>query len=1089
MSKTAAKTKDKGGKHTAGRGKKVFLLGMVFLMIFLVIVGVSVYTVWAFLGKRQVLLYQRQINETAQEISSWFIYNSQIVAEQKAAIEIGDNYESGHLQHYMDSVKANYDEDNTIYDIFFLSTDGELYASSGFTPAPDDDMLSRVWYVNAVEKGGICYAAPYQLKYNDGYVITISTAIHDSKGRLRGVLAVDISADTLTDYVNGRELAENSYYFLLDRDLRIITHPCEGYGYTNGHPMSIYSIIGAPYGDLADELTGRGEAEFISAKPDYDGKTRVLFTDTITGCDWYLVGAVDSGLFFKTLAIMVTMLVFLFSLFSVGAAILSNIYAGRLIKDLNAANEAANEANETKSTFLANMSHEIRTPINAVIGMNEIILRENTDPTINDYALDIASASRSLTAIINDVLDFSKIESGKLEIVENEFNIASLINDIVNMSMSRLGEKDLEIIVNADPNVPAGIIGDEMRIRQIVINMMTNGIKYTREGHVTLTVTCTKQSYGINLDISVRDTGIGITEENLEKLFQSFSQVDTKRNRSIEGTGLGLAITKRLVTQMGGFINVRSRYGLGSEFSVSIPLRVSDPQPFISLKEPEKIHAAMLFSLDHLSMRTASECISIMIQTAEMLSIDSKLCTDINMLRGYADEGLTHIFTDRKNYLENKEYFNSIAHRTVVTVVQGRSNSVKLPENVRCIYKPFYSVSAAAVINNDHTEGMFNDRRKATRAFTAPDARILIVDDNTVNLKVAAGLMKPYRMGITTADSGRKALDIIRERHDFNIIFMDHMMPEMDGVECTAQIRKLPGDYFHTVPIVALTANTVNNSRQMFLSSGFDDFLAKPIDLSMLDRLLRKYIPRELRNKTVQKESAAEAAETMAVDRRHHEAPPVEQKQETAGQKLFDPELGIGYTAGDKELYLEILTEYARQGEEMRSILTQTFEGKDWKNYVIKVHALKSTSLNIGAKTLSELAKKLELSGKAGEYEPILAEHDTLMGMYADVLAQTLAYLKENGREITAAVQEEPSAQTEEISPEELAALIDSFKEACDSFDGTLACEIAEKAAGKSVKGVPIGETFAAAKKMAEECDYDMAAGEAEKLRSVTGGM
>ena len=1088
VSKTSAKTKDNGGKHAAGRGKKIFLLGMVFLMIFLVIVGVSVYMVWAFLGKRQVLLYQRQINETAQEISSWFIYNSQIVAEQKAAIEINDNYDSDYLQSYMDSVAAGYDEEHTISDIYFLSTEGELAAASHYAVTPDDDLRSRLWYVNAVEKEGICYVTPYQMKTSDDYVITISTAIHDSNGRLRGVLAVDISADTLIDYVNCRELAENSYYFLLDRDLKIITHPNEGYRYENGQPMSIYSIKGEPYEELADELSGSSDKEFIAAKPDYDGKTRVLFTDTVIGCDWYLVGAVDSALFFKVLAVMVTMLVLLFSVFTAGAVILTNMYARRLIRALNTATEAANEANETKSTFLANMSHEIRTPINAVIGMNEMILRENTDPTINDYALDIASASRSLTAIINDVLDFSKIESGKLEIVENEFNIASLINDIVNMSMSRLGEKDLEIFVNADPSVPAGLIGDEMRIRQIVINMMTNGIKYTREGHVTLTVTCTKQSYGINLDISVRDTGIGITEENLEKLFQSFSQVDTKRNRSIEGTGLGLAITKRLVTQMGGFINVRSQYGLGSEFSVTIPLRVSDPQPFISIKEPEKIHAAMLFTLDHLSMRTASECISIMIQTSNMLGIDTKLCSDINMLRGYADEGLTHIFTDRKNYLENKEYFNSIAHRTVITVVQGRSNSVKLPENVRCIYKPFYSVSAAAVINNDHTEGMFNDRRKAARAFTAPAARILIVDDNPVNLKVAAGLMKPYQMNITTVDSGQKALDTIKDRHDFNIVFMDHMMPEMDGVECTAQIRKLPGEYFRTVPIIALTANTVNNSRQMFLSSGFDDFLAKPIDISMLDRLLRKYIPRELRNKTVQEEIVSEPAETIAGDRRHHEAPPVEQKQEASAQVLFDPELGISYTAGDKELYLEILTEYARQGEEMRSILTQTFEGRDWKNYVIKVHALKSTSLNIGAKTLSELAKKLELTGKAGEYEPILAEHDTLMGMYADVLAQTLAYLKENGREISPVVQEEPSAQMEEISPEELVSLIDSFKEACDSFDGTLAGEIAGRAAGRSVKGVPIGKAFAAAGKMAEECDYDMAAEEAEKLRSLAGG-
>ena len=215
------------------------------------------------------------------------------------------------------------------------------------------------------------------------------------------------------------------------------------------------------------------------------------------------------------------------------------------------------------------------------------------------------------------------------------------------------------------------------------------------------------------------------------------------------------------------------------------------------------------------------------------------------MLREYADEGLTHIFTDRKSYLENKEYFNSIAHRTVITVVQGRANSVKLPENIRCIYKPFYSVSAAAVINNDHTEGMFNDRRKAARAFTAPEAKVLIVDDNLVNLKVAAGLMKPYQMNIVTVDSGIKALATLKNRRDFNIIFMDHMMPEMDGIEAMKLMKQTAHIKNRDTRFVALTANAVSGAREMYLSAGFSDYLSKPVDSKALERAIRDYLPPE----------------------------------------------------------------------------------------------------------------------------------------------------------------------------------------------------------------------------------------------------
>lgn len=258
--------------------------------------------------------------------------------------------------------------------------------------------------------------------------------------------------------------------------------------------------------------------------------------------------------------------------------------------------EEARQAERYKSEFLANMSHEIRTPMNAIVGMCELILRENDlGESVRENCFNIQASGRSLLAIINDILDFSKIESGKMELINDEFNIASTLNDVIIMSEARKGDKKIEIFVNSDPNIPRGLVGDEVRIRQVMINLMTNAVKFTEHGSVTLTVSHTKQDYGINLFVAVKDTGIGITEENIEKLFTSFRQVDTKKNRSVEGTGLGLAISKQLVTQMGGFINVKSEYGVGTEFRFVIPLKVKDERPIVEVKQPQNIRAVGFF--------------------------------------------------------------------------------------------------------------------------------------------------------------------------------------------------------------------------------------------------------------------------------------------------------------------------------------------------------------------------------------------------------------------------------------------------------------------------------------------------------------
>ncbi|MCI5751346.1 MAG: ATP-binding protein [Oscillospiraceae bacterium] len=726
--------------------------------------------------------------------------------------------------------------------------------------------------------------------------------------------------------------------------------------------------------------------------------------------------------------------------------------------------EEARQAERYKSDFLANMSHEIRTPMNAIVGMCELILRENgLSESVRENCFNIQTSGRNLLAIINDILDFSKIDSGKMELIYDEFNIASTLNDVINMSEARKGSKKIDIIVNADPNIPRGLVCDEVRLRQVIINLMTNGIKYTEQGFVTLTVSQTKQDYGINLFVSVADTGIGITEENIEKLFTSFRQVDTKKNRSVEGTGLGLAISKRLITQMGGFISVKSEYGKGSEFRFAIPVKVSDDRPFITIKDSEKVHSLGFFGTTDRDRQYKN----IFIDMGRRLGVDFKYTSDPDRLKEMTDSGsFTHVFAGKEEYISNSDFFDGLSEKTKVFVIQERIDAITLPDTIKCIYKPFYVLSVASALNNENIVINLSERRGADIRFIAPKARILIVDDNAINLKVAAGLMQPYHMQIMTAESGPAAIRMLRSK-DIDLVFMDHMMPEMDGIEATKIIRDMDGDYYKKLPIVALTANAVNGVKEMFIREGLNDFLAKPIEISALDRILRAYLPGEY------KQSPA-TAEYGKNDRRSGN------RANSGGPKMFDPDKGLMYTGGDDSVYREILSLYVKKGPEKIEYIGGLYDKKDWKNYIIEVHALKSTSLSIGAEKLSALAKELEAAGKSGNYRTIDRKNDALLKMYGNVIDIAKEYL--GGNDESSEEQSLEDAGLTEISAELLSELIQKAKDACGSFDGDAMSEIAEKAEAYSHNGEPLKKYFGRAAELAEDFEYESAAAEIEKL-------
>lgn len=493
---------------------------------------------------------------------------------------------------------------------------------------------------------------------------------------------------------------------------------------------------------------------------------------------------------------------------------------------------------EEKAKFLASMSHEIRTPINAVLGMNELILREAQSDNILEYASNIESSGNHLLSLVNDILDFSKIEAGHMEILPVEYMTSSLINDAVSIISSRIKKKGLKFTVEVDPKLPITLKGDELRIRQVIINLLTNAVKYSEKGQVVLKL---GQKYeiqkGFLLVVTVKDTGIGIKKEDQEKLFDSFARVDALKNRGVEGTGLGLTITKRIVDQMGGNIKLISTYGKGSEFTIEIPQIVVDRKPIGKFE-----------------------------------------------------------------------------------------------------------------ITNNYQTRIINYRN----LFTAPEARVLVVDDNNMNLAVFKGLLKKTKATIDIARSGREAIDkVITTSYD--VIYLDHMMPEMDGVETLQKMREL--GLVAGVPVIALTANAIDGAKEQYMELGFEDYLAKPVDGNDLEENLMKWLPQ---SKIIKNKKGIE--------------------------DILDQKVGMSNCGEDEEFYKEMVGMYIN-GDKSEELI-RYYEEKDWDNYRIVIHSLKSTSMTIGAVSLSEKAREQEMAVKNMDMESIEDNHKVILAEYAKLLEE-----------------------------------------------------------------------------------------------------
>ena len=608
---------------------------------------------------------------------------------------------------------------------------------------------------------------------------------------------------------------------------------------------------------------------------------------------------------------------------------------------IQAISERAIAASQAKTSFLSNMSHEIRTPINAILGMNEMIMRESNeaDSDIRMYSQNIKTAGNTLLGIVNDILDFSKIEEGKLEIINVDYDLSSAVNDLVNMIKTRLDDKGLYLKLDFDKTTPRMLHGDEIRVKQVITNILSNAAKYTEKGSVTFCVSYEKvedDPNSIDLKVSVRDTGIGIREEDIEKLFSRFERIEEKRNRSIEGAGLGMNITQMLLEMMGSSLVVESEYGVGSEFSFTIRQKVVKWEPLGDYEETWK--------------------------------------QSVKEMAAYKEK------------------------------------------------------------------------------FVAPEADILVVDDNSLNLMVFTSLLKRTQIRIDKCMSGDEGIALALKKH-YDVIFLDHMMPEKDGVETLHELKAAAPNPNADTPYICLTANAISGAREEYINAGFNDYLTKPINTDALEEMLIRYLPEDKVQRTEAQEDSSQADNTQEIP------------EALAGLGDIGIDIAAGIeSSGSLDVYISVLNVFCRSIDGNKAEIEEHYVASDFENYTIKVHALKSSARIIGAMELGEEAQALENAGKSNDIAYIREHHDAFIERYLAIKEPLENAL---GRHEETEKADKPIADSALLS-----AVYDEMKSAAADMDIDTLEQILDEMKDYSIPEEE-KELFDALKNAVQEIDYD----------------
>ena len=813
---------------------------------------------------REVDAYESQLSKWMEEQTSVVISFTNVIA---ANPELFENYDDA--VRILNDYAKKYPDISVCYIANPYNEHQVIMNNRWESPDPNWRVDQRQWYIDTLKSNENCtVSAPYHDDQTGLYCLTVSKKIYGKNGEFLGIFAADIFLDKLIHILDA-SYTQESYAFLVDKNGVIISHPNRNYQMNTKRNIKIedteYGKIYLNEGEIfVIEDHNAAKMACLSKQNDIS-----KFTVIVAQSWWEIYGSiVKLGILF-----IVLLIICIVSVIVLIEKILN--WQSEVNRKLKLAAKEAILAGKARSQFFAQMSHEIRTPLNAVLGMNELILRESINPAILEYAENIQSAGRTLLGLINSILDFSKIESGQMKIVPVNYETAILINDLVTMASERASKKGLDLMVEIDKKLPHLLFGDDLRIRQVITNILTNAIKYTPKGSVNFSVKMiSADDENTEILVQVKDTGIGIKAEDIGKLSISFTRLDEEKNRNIEGTGLGIAIVQKLLVMMGSKLEVESEYGKGSTFYFTLNQKIVDKTPIE------------------------------------------------NYRRSNSGE---KIVTER----QNKTYFN------------------------------------------------------------AAGAKILVVDDNSMNLKVIRGILKYNEIVPDLAEGGLECLELVKKKV-YDIIFLDHMMPEMDGLEV---LKKIKAEHLaDDTIIIALTANAISGAREFYLQKGFNDYLTKPINPGELDLILKKYLAKILEERKIQVAEKVETAEKI-FEETEDTFTHLEKKLLAEICPEINLEIAMEHCMGSREFFIEMVQEFFN-GNKIAEI-NKCYAAEDWKNYRILVHALKSTSLVIGAEKFSEQAKAQEFAAKENRIDDLKKNHDNLIISYENLLNQIGNWLKE----------------------------------------------------------------------------------------------
>ncbi|MDR1660277.1 MAG: response regulator [Desulfovibrio sp.] len=874
------------------------------------------------------------------------------------------------LKTYLDHVNTVYNDALENSDLMAATVYMQLYDEIILpSRAQQKDMYmqdKRAWYANAVDNpDSIVTTGPYLAATTKKLVLTLSRALYNSQGKFCGVAAGDIPMTFLTDFVQGLYADKGGYGVLLSPDNAILVYPDSKY---LGWP---YREVGKSSQPLVERFThsslfsagGRAGSENpppLSAVSPDGVRFIAFFARLANGC---ILGVCVPESAYSGAARQVAFIV-------AAIGLLIYIACVWLVLRLSAQKLSADSQNKSKSLFLARMSHEIRTPLNAILGSAELISRKNIPAEIRSFSYIISHSGKALLALINDILDFSKIESGSLELDIRPYDFASMLNDVLNMTRVRLMSKpQLTFTAHVNPSIPAFLTGDEARVRQILLNLLTNAFKYTQKGFIRFSVELkSRRDDAVELCFQVKDTGIGIKKEDMDAIFDDFARSDVRQHADVEGTGLGLAITRTLCGMMDGAIRVQSTYQKGSLFTARIWQRFSDTEPLAAIG-PECAPRMLIYHDNPLEMVSLLRAIK-----------------DLSIPKPYIAPNL-HDFVTALDLDEYDFAFIPVAHawrfdvrgegarRTRLAFIT-KLGEVPEVEEAEILLQPITCVNIANLLRGDkRTE---HNARSSDITFTAPSANILVVDDMHTNLLVARELIAHFGIVPDTCVNGREAVNAIVAKH-YDVVFMDHMMPVMDGIEATRIVRNMArqNENCRGVAIVALTANALVGQGAMFLQKGFDDFLPKPIEMRKLAEMLKKFIPEE----------KLKAACLL----------PPQQSGGIRSIKGVNCADGLENVCGSLPAYIDILRVFCRDSDDLLARLKKAVKEEDSPECALVAHSLKSSCRTIGAAAAARLAADMEDAAEVADFSFLRESIGKLDGSLRRLVADILDALPDNG--------------------------------------------------------------------------------------------